>query len=160
MCTSPKWIKYQIFLSEGKVVLGEILRKDNSHKFISICVSRINLNQYFLFQFAENIQFSNIIWLLFLESCYVPEKFFADVNIPFDCEFIVVQQMDGHTMLTELYRVSPTYPLQTYLFGNWTAERGLSVPIAGFYKRRNNLQGLVMKTGTVQVHIFLCNWHL
>jgi len=54
-------------------------------------------------------------------------------------------------MLTELYRVSPTYPLQTYLFGNWTAEKGLSVSTVGFYKRRNNLQGLVMKTGTAQV---------
>jgi len=59
--------------------------------------------------------------------------------------------MGGHTILTELYRVSPTYPLQSYQFGNWTAERGLSVSTVGFYKRRNNLQGLVMKTGTSEV---------
>jgi len=65
--------------------------------------------------------------------------------------------MDGHKILTELYRVSPTYPLQSYLFGNWTAERGLSVSTVGFYKRRNNLQGLVMKTGTVQVQQYVRN---
>ena len=94
---------------------------------------------------------SNVIWLLFIDCCYILEELFVDIYIPFDCEFIVVLQIDGHTILTELYRVSPTYPLQTYLFGNWTAERGLSVSTVGFYKRRNNLKGLVMKTGTVQV---------
>ena len=122
-----------------------------------ICFLKINLNQHFLFQFTENIQFSNIVWLLFLESYYTPEELFADINIPFDCEFIVVQQVDGHTILTELYRVGPTFPLQTYVFGNWTAERGLSMSTVGFYKRRNNLQGLVMKTGTAQVHTLLCD---
>jgi hypothetical protein len=90
--------------------------------------------------------------LLFLDSCYIPEEFFAYINIPFDCELIVILQMGGHIILAEVYRVSPTYPLQTYLFGNWTAEKGLSVSNVGFYKRRNNLKGLVMKTGTVQVY--------
>jgi hypothetical protein len=94
---------------------------------------------------------SNIIWLLFLDSCYILEEFFADIDIPFDREFIVVLQIDGHTILTELYRVCPKYPLQSHLFGNWTAESGLSVSTVGFYKRRNNLQGLVMKTGTLRV---------
>jgi hypothetical protein len=106
---------------------------------------------FLFFQFAENIRLSNIIWLIFLNSCYVSEEFFSYINIPFDCESIVFLQMDGHIILKEVYRVSPTHPLQTYLFGNWTAERGLTVSTSGFYKRRNDLQGLVLKTGTVQV---------
>lgn len=89
--------------------------------------------------------------MLFLDSSNTLEEFFAYIIVPFDCEFIVVQQRDGHVILTEVYRVSATYPLQTLALGKWTAERGLVVPTVGFYKRRNNLEGLVLKTGTVQV---------
>jgi hypothetical protein len=89
--------------------------------------------------------------LVFLEGSYELEEFFALINIPYDCEFVVVIQTDDSTMLTEVYSVGPTHPLQTYPFGNWTTKRGLTVSTAGFYKRRNNLQGLVLKTGTVKV---------
>jgi hypothetical protein len=78
------------------------------------------------------------------------EEFFTDINIPFDCEFVVVEQEDGRTALTEVYRASPAHPLQTCLFGNWTAEGGLIGPTLGFYERRKNLQGLLLKTGTIQ----------
>jgi hypothetical protein len=54
-------------------------------------------------------------------------------------------------MLTEVYRVSPTLPLQTYRFGNWTAGGGLTCPSEGLYTRRNNLQGAELKIGIQQV---------
>jgi hypothetical protein len=99
----------------------------------------------------EEIQLSSIVWLLFLDTYSILEKFFADINIPFDCEFLVVLPKDDSIVLTEVYRVSHAYPLQTYHFGNWTADRGLIGPTLGFYRRRNSLQGLVLKTGTINV---------
>jgi hypothetical protein len=91
---------------------------------------------------------SNFFWLLFLDKNSPLEEFFTDINIPFNCEFLVVQPEDDHVVgLTEVYRVSPTLPLQTYRFGNWTPVGGLTWPSKGFYHRRNSLQGLTLKTG-------------
>jgi hypothetical protein len=60
----------------------------------------------------------------------------------------VAQPEDDHVVvLTEVYRVSPTLPLQTFPFGNWTPASGLNWPSQGFYDRRNNLQGLALKAG-------------
>ncbi|PSN41905.1 hypothetical protein C0J52_06804 [Blattella germanica] len=42
---------------------------------------------------------------------------FAEVNIPFDCLFFVAQSDDNTVYLTEVYRITPSYPLQTYPFG-------------------------------------------
>jgi hypothetical protein len=86
---------------------------------------------------------SHAIWLLFLNENSPLEEFFIDINIPFDCEFLVAQpESDNVVGLTEVYRVSPTLPLQTYRFGNWTPGGGLAWPSNGFYFRRKNLQGL------------------
>jgi hypothetical protein len=72
-------------------------------------------------------------------------KFFTDINIPFDCQFLVAQPQGDHVVvLTEVYRVSPTLPLQTYRFGNWTAGGGLTWPSQGLYMRRNNLKCHIM----------------
>jgi hypothetical protein len=57
------------------------------------------------------------------------EEFFTDINVPFDCEFLVTQPEDDHVVvLTEVYCVSPTLPLQTFPFGNWTPANGLNWP--------------------------------
>jgi hypothetical protein len=64
---------------------------------------------------------SKAIWLLSLE------QFFTNINIPFDCQFLVAQPESDHVVvLTEVYRVSPTLPLQTYRFGNWWPHLALS----------------------------------
>jgi hypothetical protein len=54
-------------------------------------------------------------------------------------------------MLTEVYRVSPTLPLQTYRFANWTVGGGPTWPSEGIYRRRNNLQGLIIQAAHVNV---------
>jgi hypothetical protein len=95
---------------------------------------------------------SDAIWLLFLDANTSLEHFFTDINIPFDCQFLVAQpQRDQVVVMTEVYRVSPTLPLQTYRFGNWTAGRGLTWPSQDLYERRNNLQGYELKAGILQV---------
>jgi hypothetical protein len=80
------------------------------------------------------------------------DQFFTNINIPFDCQFLVAQPHgDNVVVLTEVYRVSPTLPLQTYRFGNWTAGGGLTWPAQGLYRRRNNLQGHAIRATHVNV---------
>jgi hypothetical protein len=89
---------------------------------------------------------SGDIWLLFLDTNTSLEKFFTDISIPFDCQFLVAQPHGDHVvMLTEVYRVSPTLPLQTYRFGNWTAGDSLTWSSQGLFRRRNNLQGHIIQ---------------
>ena len=97
-------------------------------------------------QFVANRRFSSVIWLLFLDTNTSLEQFFTDINIPFDCQFLVAQPQSDHVvLLTEVYRVSPTLPLQTYRFGNWTAGGSLTWPSQCFYMRRKNLKGLTIQ---------------
>jgi hypothetical protein len=99
-------------------------------------------------------QVSLFSWLLFLDTNTSLEQFFTGINIPFDCQFLVAQPQGDHVVvLTEVYRVSPTLPLQTYRFGNWTAGGGLTWPSQGLYRRRKNLPGLVLKTGLRRVRL-------
>jgi hypothetical protein len=73
------------------------------------------------------------------------EQFFTDINIPFDCQFLVAQPQSDHVVvLTEVYRISPTLPLHTYSFGNWTAGGGHTWPSQDLYRRRNKLQGHII----------------
>jgi hypothetical protein len=40
------------------------------------------------------------------------EQFFTDINIPFEYQFLVAQPQSDHVVvLTEVYDVSPTFPL-------------------------------------------------
>jgi len=90
------------------------------------------------------------------------EQFFTGINIPFDCQFLVAQPQNDHVVvLTEVYRVSPTLPLQTYRFGNWTAGGGLTWSSQGLYRRRNSLQGIVLRVAVNNVmYLHLCVFYL
>jgi len=85
------------------------------------------------------------------------EQFFIDINIPFDCQFLVAQpHSDQVVVLTEVYRISSTLPLQKNCFGNWTAGGGLTWPSQGFYMRRKNLKGLTIQATKLNVIGNLC----
>jgi hypothetical protein len=87
-----------------------------------------------------------------LDSNTSLEQFFTDINIPFDCQFLVAQPHSDHVVvLTEAYRVSPTLPLQAHAFGNWTAGGGFTWTSQGFYRRRKNLKGLTIKATHLNV---------
>ena len=106
----------------------------------------------FLFQAVLDTNSSKAIWLLFLDTSTSLEQFFTDINIPFDCQFLVAQPQSDHVVvLTEVYRVSPTLPLQTYRFGNWTAGGGLTWPSQDVYTRRKNLNGLTIQATHLSV---------
>jgi hypothetical protein len=82
-------------------------------------------------------------WLLFLNQNFSRiEDFFTEIYIPFDCEFLVVhKEHDCHFTLTEVYRVSPSLPLQTRRRRNLA-----SLNNRNLYRRRDNLQGLVVRS--------------
>ena len=95
---------------------------------------------------------SRAIWLLFLDTNKSLKQFFTDINIPFDCQFLVAQPQTDHVVvLTEVYRVSPTLPLQTYSFGNWTAGGGLTWSSHGLYMRRKTLNGFTIQATHLNV---------
>jgi hypothetical protein len=111
--------------------------------------NEINMDFLYLHpQFSEKRHMSEFFLLLFLDKDSSLEEFFTDINIPLDCEFLVAQpESDNVVGLTEVYRVGPTLPLQTYRFGNWSPGSGLTWPSQGFYHRRKNLQRITLKTG-------------
>jgi hypothetical protein len=84
-------------------------------------------------------------WLLILDKTnYTLEELFVDVNIPFDCEFLVVHKEDDRNFVfTEVYRVGRSLPLRTIQFAN------LSYLARGFIKRRPDLQGLVLRSAVI-----------
>jgi hypothetical protein len=116
-----------------------------------IFYSKKKISNNFLQAFIDR-ESSRAIWLLFLDTSTSLEQFFTDINIPFDCQFLVAQpQSDNVVVLTEVYRVSPTLPLQTYRFGNWTAGGGLTWPSQGLYTTRKNLNGITMHAAQLRV---------
>jgi hypothetical protein len=90
--------------------------------------------------------------LLFLNTTYTLDVFLADTNIPFNYEFLVAQKQRDHVVvLTEVYRVKASLPLQTYRFGHWTAHGGFVCTPVGLYHRRNRLNGAVLNTAVKKV---------
>jgi hypothetical protein len=97
---------------------------------------------------------SKATWMLFLDTTWLLDEFLSDVYIPFDCEFVVVQPAgDEGATLMEVYRVKPSVPLQKYPFCTWSAGDDLSCTDKGFYQRRDNLQGIALKTGFIQASV-------
>ncbi|KDR16870.1 hypothetical protein L798_08612 [Zootermopsis nevadensis] len=98
---------------------------------------------------------SKATWLLFVDTKLLLEEVFLDINIPFDCEFLVVQEEgDNAALLTEVYRVKSALPLQTRFFGTWTSRDGLTWPNLSLYQRRDSLQGIALKTAFLRVSIY------
>ena len=102
---------------------------------------------------------SKATWIMFVDTKWPLDEFFSDVHIPFDCEFVVVRPAgDEEAILTEVYRVSPSFPLQKYRFGTWSAGGGLICTDKSFYHRRGNLQGLALKTAFLKVSVLAYLW--
>ena len=79
------------------------------------------------------------------------DKFFAQIYIPIDCEFLVAQRSfgtDGQGVqfkITEVYYVHPSRALQINHAGNWSSSNGLTWTNIPFYYRRRDLQGIMLK---------------
>lgn len=109
--------------------------------FIYLCV---------LSQFSNRQNIAEAKWLLFLTEGNV-DNFFADINIPFNCEFLVARPTRNSVALFEVYRVAQGKPLNDIYFGRWTLMSGLVKEKASLYQRRSDLQGIVIRAVTADV---------
>jgi hypothetical protein len=82
-------------------------------------------------------------WLLFIDTTASLDHVFRDLDIPFDCEFLVAQQ-SGKVSLTEVYRVHHLQPLQKYRVANWSSAGGFAWTTTSFNTRRGDLQGVLI----------------
>ena len=105
-------------------------------------------------QSAANRNFSNAVWLLFLDEDIEIEELFKDINIPFDCEFLVVQSLGKKMVVIETYRIAPSLVLLNHTFAVWTKYGIHKTPNDDLFKRRRNLNGLVLKTAVISVSKF------
>jgi hypothetical protein len=119
-------------------------------KTIKSYSKKVNIKHFF--QAFLDTDSPRAIWLLFLDTNTSLEHFFTNINIPFDSHFLVAQQQSDHVVvLTEVYRVSPTLPLKSHHFGNWTDNSGLTRTSQGFYMRRKTLKGLTIPATLLSV---------
>jgi hypothetical protein len=103
---------------------------------------------------AAQRDFIRSIWLLLMNAGTGMEKFFTDIDVPVDSELLVAHRQEDDVRLTEVYRVTRGYPLQEYPFGTVRGrDNVLSATNIAFYRRRNNLQGLIMQAATIDVSL-------
>ena len=101
------------------------------------------------------IHLSNAIWLLFSESQDVAENWI----IPIDSEFLIASQQLNGVVLSEVYRVSPSHPLQFRNFFIQNTAKDLSCSAKSLYQRRSDLKGLIFRTGILDVSITYSKHH-
>ena len=104
----------------------------------------------FRLQVLKVAALSRAKWLVFLATLRY-EEFFKDLNIPYNCEFLVSTSDGSRIILTEVYRITRSLPLIFKHFGNWTEAEGLTTTSRSFYDRRNNLEGPVITAGYTYV---------
>ena len=107
-------------------------------------------SDYFGMQVSTSVNPSNARWLLFLSKTDSLEFVFRAVNIPFDWELLVAQQEEA-MLLSEVYRINATFPLEVHRVGNWSFANGLQWTDTPLYKRRNNLRGVELRISTTDV---------
>ncbi|PSN36473.1 Ionotropic receptor 176 [Blattella germanica] len=95
--------------------------------------------------------FSEARWLMFLATDInvTLDSLFTDINIPYNCEFLVIHpQHDEHEVvtlvLTEVYKYNLNQTLQTNVLAKWTNEQFLW-STTSLLKRRENLQGAILR---------------
>ncbi|PSN36474.1 Ionotropic receptor 175 [Blattella germanica] len=107
----------------------------------------------YLKEISESALYPMGRWLMFLPSVISTDNFFTDLNIPYDCEFIVVQQLnnseDQQILLTELFRFSPNLPLQKHVVASWSKKK-FTWTQTSLLKRRGNLQDVTLRAAISQ----------
>ncbi|XP_021933555.1 probable glutamate receptor [Zootermopsis nevadensis] len=98
-----------------------------------------------LMRLSQSRTMSQPAWLLFLNGNTSLEYFFYDINIPFDCKFLVAQPQENRIFLTEVYRIAEGMSLMTHSYGSWESNNGTIWATTKLYERRNNLHGVGMK---------------
>ena len=118
--------------------------------------SELCLNSVYLLQLIATTSPSGTNWLWFSNSSVLLEHLFADIYIPFDCEFLVAREdPKGGFSLFEVYRANRTAPLQSHLLAVGSQQSSLSWDMRSFYERRKNLFGATLRVASYQVTVLL-----
>ena len=118
--------------------------------------SELRLNSVSLLQLIATTSPSGPKWLLFSNSSVLLEHLFADIYIPFDCEFLVAREdPKGGVSLFEVYRVNRTAPLQRHLLAFGSQPSSLSWDRRSLYERRNDLFGATIRVTSFQVTVLI-----
>jgi hypothetical protein len=111
--------------------------------YISLCLSQLSKRQ----------NLARARWLLFLTEGNT-DSFFADITVPFNCEFLIARLTTSSVSLFEVYRVANSKPLNDIYFGRWTVVSGLVTLKTSIYSRRTDLQGTVIRAVTADVSAY------
>ncbi|PSN36475.1 Ionotropic receptor 174 [Blattella germanica] len=112
---------------------------------LNVITSHDNTTKTYLTQFSSRKSMCSSKWLMFLQANLSLDDFFIGVNIPHDCEFIVVQRLNHFEnaelvlSLTEIYRQYYHHKLQKNIVATWA--RGRFNWREHSLLKRSNLQG-------------------
>lgn len=97
-------------------------------------------------------------WILFLAHSTIHE-YLSEARIPFDCELLTVEQRDGYTELSLVYKVHEGGPLVVERLGRWLPNVGLeALDKTPLYEKRRDLEGLQLKVLAVNGVIKVVVW--
>ena len=139
----------RLFSSRSSHVICTLVRREQQPRELGLdCVS--------LLQLMATTSPSGPSWLLFSNSSLLLEHLFADIYVPFDCEFLVAREdPNGAVSVFEVYQVNRTAPLQSLRLAVGSQQSSLSWDKRSLYERRNDLCGATIRVKTSQVTIHL-----
>ncbi|KAJ9573683.1 hypothetical protein L9F63_008953, partial [Diploptera punctata] len=118
----------------GHIPLNVILSSDSQ--------SRTTLEEY-----STTNNLAGATWLLFLDTGSM-SSFFADIYVPFNCEFLVTWHGLTSMHIYEVYKVAKEKPLNEHYYGRFNFISGLVSNEYNIFRRRSNLEGIVLKVIT------------
>ncbi|XP_069675203.1 probable glutamate receptor [Periplaneta americana] len=123
----------------------------NSNSPVYIILSDDVTSGPFLTQLQQEL--SGPVWLLVLPPGLSPGvDLLSGVNIPLDCEFLVVWSEEGSQFqITEVYRVWQGGLLHRFDYGSWSPSSGSTGwPDLELWKRRSGLDGILLHGTSIQ----------
>ena len=105
-------------------------------------------------QFSRTESLAGATWLLLLTTGSI-SSFFVDIYVPFNCEFLVSWAGPVSMPIYEVYKVAEGKPLNEYYYGTWNYISGLVSKKYNIFRRRSNLEGIVLKAITAKVSVSL-----
>lgn len=92
------------------------------------------------------------MWLVFMTEDYTEEQFFQSADITFDTILLTASGGKTEYSIREVFRVTPTSDIKVAPIGVWTQTAGLRISFRSIYHRRSDLNGLIFRAGTIEVH--------
>lgn len=84
-------------------------------------------------------------WVVILEQDHLTHTNMADIFIPYNCQFIIVDSINTTSYrINEIYKIKEHTKLISKEIGTWVLDDGLTCVTGYFYERRMDLEGTEM----------------